>query len=93
MNADWMRMANVVLAMVDVTLMLMGTIAHWDLMPLRVKRIAPWVTALLLVIAYGSGEAAHQNTAPGLRVVLMACVLLGLMIALLYRIGDDDYSE
>jgi hypothetical protein len=92
-NADWLRLANAVLAMIDVALILAGSIAHWHLMPRRVKQIAPWVTALLLVVAYGSGEAAHQDTPSGIRVALMACVLLGLMVALLYRIGDDDYSE
>lgn len=93
MIADWMRWLNVILAGLDVLLLVAGSIARWDHMPARLRRIVPWVIATYVVIAYGSGEAARQDTPAGVRVALTACVLSGLMVALLYRIGDDDYSE
>lgn len=93
MSPDWLRWVNVCLAMVDVMLLIAGSIARWKAMPRRFKRIVPWVIATYVVLAYGSGEAARQETPAGVRVALTACVLSGLMVALLYRIGDDDYSD
>jgi hypothetical protein len=34
-----------------------------------------------------------RDTPAGYRVAMLACVLCGLVVALSYRIDDDDYSE
>lgn len=93
MIPDWLRWANVALAGLVVMLLVMGTIARWRVMPGRLRRIVPWIICTYVVLAYGSGEAARQDTPPGVRVALTACVLSGLVVALLYRIGEDDYSD
>lgn len=93
MTWDLLRWANVVLASAVVMLLMAGTIHRWHDMPARIKRIVPWVIATYVVIAYGSGEAAHQDTPPGYRVVLLMCVLAGMVIALSYRIDDDNYDS
>jgi hypothetical protein len=47
-----------------------------------------------VVIAYGSGEAAHQDAPAGVRDRPHdPRSLFGLVVALSYRIDDDDYSE
>ena len=90
---DWLRWANVVLAMIAVALLVTGSIARWSVMPKRIRRIVPWVIATYVVLAYGSGEAARQDTPAGVRVAMTTCVLLGLIVALMFRIGDDDYDR
>jgi hypothetical protein len=91
--SDLARWVIVVLAMATVALLLAGSIHRWHVMPKRIQRAVPWVIATYAVIAYGAGEAAHQHAAPGYRIVLMILVLCGLVVALSYRIDDDDYSE
>jgi hypothetical protein len=93
MTWDLLRWVNVVLATAVVAMLVAGSIHRWPTMPARIRRIVPWTIATYVVIAYGSGEAAHQDTPAGVRVVLMMCVLAGAVVALAYRIDDDDYSE
>jgi len=94
---DWdiVRWVNVALSFGVVTVMTMGAWYRWKDMPTRFKRITPWVILTYVIIAYGSGEvAANPGTvSPGVRVGLMSLTLIGLLIALLYRIDDPDYSE
>lgn len=92
---DWdiVRWINVALSSLVVALLIAGSVTRWNVMPQRFKRIAPWVIATYVIIAYGSGEAATSNTSPGFRVILLALALIGLVIALLYRIGDETYDE
>lgn len=93
-DADALRWANVGLAAVVVVLLTAGATMRWRVMPKRLKRIVPWVILTYVIIAYGSGEIAVSTTAvdPGVRVVLMILNLLGLTIALLYGIDDEDYD-
>lgn len=90
---DMVRWFNVVLSSVVVALLIAGSVMRWDVMPKRFRRITPWVISTYVIIAYGSGEAATSNTSPGYRVLLLALTLIGLVIALLYRIGDETYDE
>lgn len=92
---DWdiVRWFNVALSSVVVALLIAGAVARWDVMPKRFRRITPWVVSTYVIIAYGSGEAATSSTSPGYRVLLLALTLIGLVIALLYRIGDETYDE
>jgi len=89
---DILRWLNVLLAMFVVAAMVAGSMARWHVMPKRLKRIIPWVVMTYVVIAYGSGEAARQDTPPGVRIALMLCTLAGLLVALLWRIDDDTYE-
>lgn len=93
--ADPLRWLNVVLAAVVVVLMTAGAIRRWDVMPSRLRRIVPWVIATYVLIAYGSGEIAAdpEPVDPGLRVLILVLLLVGLIVALLYGIDDDDYSD
>lgn len=93
-GADWFRYANAALASLVVLLLSLGATARWETMPSRFKRITPWVVMTYAVIAYGSAEiaVAPEPVDLGLRVILMALTLIGLVIALLYGITDDDYS-
>jgi hypothetical protein len=91
--SDVLRLVNVGLAMIVVVLLIAGSIHRWQVMPKRIRRVVPWIVATYVVIAYGSGEAASENTPAGVRVAMLACVLCGLVVALSYRIDNDDYSE
>lgn len=94
MDADFLRWTNVVLAMLVVALMITGTIRRWAVMPGRLRRVIPWVIGTYVVIAYGSGEVAASSTDvdPGIRVLLLILILLGLVVALLWRMHDDTYD-
>lgn len=94
--SEWfelVRWVNVVLSGLVVVLLIAGSWARWPVMPPRFKRIAPWVIATYVVLAYGSGEAAQQGAPVGVRVALFAVTLMGLVIALLYRIDARDYES
>lgn len=90
---DWLRWVNVCLSSLVVVLIVMGAVARWDHMPTRFKHITPWVIFTYVVVAYGSGEALAQDVEPGFRVGLMVLNLCGLLVALLWRIGDHDYTD
>lgn len=92
-DTDLIRWLNVALAMAVVVLLVTGAVYRWHAMPKRFQRITPWVIGTYVIIAYGSGEAATADAPPGLRVSLLALDLIGLVIALLYRIGDESYDE
>lgn len=91
---DWLRWVNAGLAGLVVVLLVAGAVARWRVMPKRFQRITPWVVATYVVVAYSSGEiaAADEPVAPGLRVVLLMVVLLGLLGALVWRFGASDYD-
>lgn len=82
---DWLRWVNVAAAVLVVVLLVSSTIARWDLMPYRLRRIMPWLIGTYGTIAYGSGEVAAQpnDVPPGIRVALLTLTLFGLIIALL----------
>ena len=93
---DWLswdvfRWVNMICAIAVVALLIMGAMHRWSTMPIRFKRITPWIIATYVVIAYGSGEALATDVEPGYRILLMMCVLLGLITALVYRMGDNSY--
>lgn len=92
---DWLRWVNVALAGTVVVLLVAGAVARWDHMPSRFKRISPWVILTYVILAYGSAEVATstEQVDPGLRVGLLVLNLCGLLVALVWRIGDADYSE
>lgn len=92
---DWLRWLNAGLSGLVVILLVMGAVARWAHMPSRFQRIAPWVIFTYVILAYGSGEvaSADSDVDPGLRVGLLVLNLCGLIVALLWRIGDADYSE
>lgn len=94
---DWdvVRWLNVALAALVVVLLIAGSMRRWHVMPERMRRIVPWVIATYVVIAYGSGEvaSAEEPVDPGLRVTMLVLVLVGLVIALMYRIDDDHYDR
>lgn len=91
---DLVRWINVALSSLVVVLLLIGTIYRWDTMPKRIQRISPWVICTYAIIAYGSGEiATTSDVDPGIRVTLMLLDLCGLLVALLYRFGDDSYDS
>ena len=89
---DTLRWLNVGLSMVVVAALVAGAFYRWHMMPKRFQHITPWVIGAYVIIAYGSGEAAAADVEPGLRVALLNLDLIGLVIALLYRIGDDTYD-
>lgn len=92
-DGDTLRWINVFLSSMVVALLIAGAWLRWDTMPRRFKRITPWVICTYVILAYGSGEAATSDASPGLRVSLLVLDLIGLIIALLYRIGDETYDE
>lgn len=90
---DFLRWANTIGAIIVVALLIAGTMARWHLMPPRYKRMSPWIISTYVVIAYGSGEALASDVEPGYRILMMFCVLLGLIVALVYRLEDDRLDE
>jgi hypothetical protein len=92
-DGDSIRWINVVLSSLVVALLIAGAWLRWDSMPRRFRRITPWVICTYVILAYGSGEAATSDASPGIRVSLLLLDLIGLVIALLYRIGDETYDE
>ena len=95
MTSDTLRLINVLLSSAVVVAMIIGAMRRWDGMPVRVKRIAPWVIGTYVIIAYRSGELLAQpgETDPGLGVILFTLNLIGLLIALVWRIDEADYSD
>lgn len=91
-EADVLRWINVGLSGAVVSLLIIGALHRWDTMPRRYKRVTPWIIGTYAIIAYGSGEiAAGDLEVPlGLRVGMLMIDLAGLLIALLFGIGDDD---
>lgn len=90
---DAVRWVNVGLSGLVVILLVADFIHRWPTMPLRAKRVDPWIILTYLILAYGSGEIASSSepVAPGIRVTLLLLDLCGLVVALLYRSpGDDD---
>lgn len=87
----FLRWFNVIGSSLVVALLIMGTMKRWSVMPARFRRMAPWVIATYVVIAYGSGEALYSHVQPGYRILLMAVVLLGFIVSIIYGFGDDDY--
>jgi cation transport ATPase len=90
---EFLRWVNMIGAVLVVTLLIAGTMKRWAVMPGRYKRMAPWVIATYVVIAYGSGEALATEVRPGYRIVMMTCVLLGLILALLYGLDDTELDD
>lgn len=83
-SGDALRIANVVLSVIAVVTLMAVGIGCRDELTVRERRIGPWFTAILVVIAYGSGEAAHGPAVdPGLRVGGMLVSLLGLVVAII----------
>ena len=91
---DVVRWANALIASGIVMVMTMDSIHRWSTLTKRMQRVVPWVVMTYVVIAYGSGEVAAQDppVQPGLRVVLMSLTLIGLVIALVYRLSDEEES-
>lgn len=87
------RYVNAVLALFVVVLLSWGCTVRWHEMPTRIQRIAPWVILTYAIIAYGSVDLATQATPvpAGIRVLLTTLDLVGLLIALLYGIQDEEY--
>lgn len=94
---QWARYVNAVLALAVFGLLIASVWARWDYIPLRYRRILPWVVATYGVVAYGSVEVARTDPhiPPGYRVGLLSIVLIGMIVALLYGIGDKEltYSD
>lgn len=93
--AHWgesLRYVNAGLAMFCAMVLLASTVLRWETYPRRLRRILPWIIALLLTNAYGSGEALYQDTPIGFRVLLAGISLTGLTVSLLvgFRHGLDD---
>lgn len=87
---DVLRWLNVFMAAGAASLLMASTIRRWEGLSPRVQRITVWFIVILLVIAYGSGEAAAQNAPEGLRVIMMLLALAGLIGTLLYRFNERD---
>lgn len=92
MVGEFLRYVNAGLAMFCAMVLLASTVLRWSSYPRRLRRILPWVVALLLTNAYGSGEALYQETPVGVRVALAAVSLTGLTVSLVvgFRHGLDD---
>lgn len=90
---EWFRVFNAGLSLFVFALILAGTVARWDKVPIRFRRIIPWIAMTYGIIAYGSLEIVRSDVfvPPGFRVGLMTLTLLGLFVAMLYGIGDQSY--
>lgn len=81
-----LRWVNMVLAFVALAMMV-GSVTHaWHTAPRHDRHIGLAHCAMLVTIAYGSGEALTQSVPPGIRIVLMAGSLVYLIIGLLMRV-------
>lgn len=89
---DVLRWVNVVLALAVVAFMTASVVARWDITPKRLRRVYPLIIATYVIIAYGSAEVATSETYvdPGLRVVMLLLVLLGLLAVLLFNLIVDE---
>jgi hypothetical protein len=90
MAGEWMRWANVVLSGAALAVLVATMTARWDTLTARIKRIGVSSCTVLLVIAYGSGEAASQHVPAGLRVGMMLVALSALVGSLLWHFNEDD---
>ena len=93
-NWDAVRWFNVMAACLVVALLVAGTMVRWESMPLRIRRVIPWIIFTYVVIAYGSAEVAvTENISPGFRVMLMTLNLLGLIVALIFDFTEVEYGK
>lgn len=88
--AEAARWTNVTLSALAAVIVIAGTVYRWESLPRHEQRVRPWLGALLLTIAYGSGEAAAQDAPIGLRVFFGVVSLFGLVISLLMGFREDD---
>ncbi len=89
---DGLRILNVALAMVTVSLLVTAGVVRWRIMPFPLRRLYPWIVATYVVIAYGSGEALADDVRPGVRVILMCLCLIGMVIAGLFNLHHGGYD-
>ena len=84
LTGDFLRVLNILLSLLVVFFLTLGTVAHWAEIPPRYQKMAPWI------IAYGSWEVANQagDVPIGFRVALMMLDLIGLLIAIIWKIND-----
>lgn len=83
------RWANATLACASAAVMIATVMRRWEQLTPRIRRIGCWVVVLLIVAAYGSGEAAAESAPVGARVALGMVSLTGLLASMLYRFHDD----
>ena len=86
--ADWLRLANVVLAGGSLFVLILTLLRRWDTLSPRIRRIGVSCGLVLFVIAYGSGEAASKDVPPGMRVGMMLVALSALVASLLWHFDE-----
>lgn len=92
LNTDATRWTLVALSMLVVIALIVDAIVRWESLPKRFQRTTPWIIATYVVLAYGLGEVAYSRTELplGLRLLLLAVVLVGLLAALVASVTHDD---
>lgn len=92
-DPEFLRIANVVLSVAAVSVLIASSVLRLEVLTSNEKRVLPWLTVILLVIAYGSGEAAAQNAPIGYRVLLMALALAGFLGAMIFGLRDVSHRD
>lgn len=89
-DPEMLRWFNVAAAFAACVYWTASLIHQWPFMTNRARRLSICVDALLVVVAYGSGEAADQNAPMGVRVFLAAVVLTALVLVLAVDFRDRE---
>lgn len=86
LSSDTLRYVNVGLSSSAVILVIVISILRMDQITTVEKILIPPSVGVLAVIAYGSGETAHQDIEFGIRLILLMVALLSLVVALVISI-------
>lgn len=86
---EGLRWANVALSVCAAAAVIMIVSSRWEGLTFRWRRVGLSSCLVLLVIAYGSGEAASQHVPAGLRVGMMLVALSVLVGSLVWHFNED----
>ena len=84
-----LRLTNIGLSAIACHLLVVTMVRRWDSLTRRLRRITPWLCALLAYICYGTGESLALDVEPGPRIPVLTVVLIGLIWSILWRFNED----
>lgn len=95
MDWDWnaiFRIANVVLSISALGMLGANMMARRPCITRRSRRTAIWLYAMLLVLAYTSGDGLHDHRPLHEGIIMLTLCLIGLLVSLIWNPeGDDKY--
>ena len=90
--ATLLRLANLILAMIGLAALGVTMMTRRQQVSRRIRRVTMWVYGMLMYTAYASGVALSRGTQISLATWMIALVLTGLVVSLVWTPeGDDEF--